>query len=408
MAPKLPTDPKLIEFLRAVVARKASDLHADEQGGLWVRVNGELEPCPDADGTRLLDQWIRPNLEASAGDLDFSFAIEECARFRVHLYRMARKWGAVLRVISARSPTLADLSLPAILGRIPELSRGLVLVTGATGSGKSSTLAALIHEINRTRSSHIVTIEDPIEFVHESDRSRISQREVGSDTPGFADALRSALREDPDVILVGEMRDPETVSVALKAAETGHLVFSTVHTQDAIRTLGRLIAIFPPEEQRLVRLRFADNLAGIVSQRLVARKGGGRIAAMEIVMVTQTVRDCIEKPERSDEILDHVQTSGDGQSFDRHLVELYLSGQITLETARESATRPADLERELRFGKVSGGTLAKELEPEVELSSQKSEDQKEKGQDASPTPSPSDWSSLKIQTKIQQKNNKPT
>lgn len=180
--------------------------------------------------------------------------------------------GAVLRVISEHPPTLEDLSLPPILSRIPKLSRGLVLVTGATGSGKSSTLAALIHEINRTRTSHIVTIEDPIEFVHSSAQSRVSQREVGSDTPGFADALRSALREDPDVILVGEMRDPETVSVALKAAETGHLVLSTVHTQDAVRTLGRLIAIFPPEEQRLVRLRLADNLAGIVSQRLVTKR----------------------------------------------------------------------------------------------------------------------------------------
>jgi twitching motility protein PilT len=318
------------------------------------------------------------------------------------------------------------MQLPSILERIPRLSRGLVLVTGATGSGKSSTLAALIHEINRSRPAHIVTIEDPIEYVHAPLKGRISQREVGSDTRGFADALRSALREDPDVILVGEMRDPETVAVALKAAETGHLVLSTVHTQDAVRTLGRLIAIFPPEEQRLVRLRLADNLAAILSQRLVAKKGGGRLAAMEVVMVTQTVRDCIESPERSDEILEHVQASGDGQSFDRHLVELYLSGQITLETAQQSATRPSDLERELRFGKVSGGSLPaedqNELEPAVELTSDLRATagaapdpagvEKEKGRDPSPTPSPSDWSSLqisgKISGKIAEKIKKPT
>lgn len=360
---------ELSDLFRKVVECGASDLHADESGGLWLRIHGELQPAPHAPTTALLSPWVTEALDAEPGhgDADFSFAIEGCARFRVHLYRMNRLWGLVIRVIQQEPPSLSKMGLPRLLERIPHLHRGLVLVTGATGSGKSSTLAAILDAINESSHRHIVTIEDPIEFVHRSKLSRLSQREVGTDCPSFAGALRSALREDPDVILVGEMRDPETVSVALKAAETGHLVLSTVHTQDAVRTIGRLIALFPPEEQRLVRLRLADSLAGIVSQRLVPKVGGGRCAAMEIVMVTQTVRDCLETPERTDEIVEHVQTSGDGQSFDRHLVELYLEGTITIETAREHATRPSDLERELRFGKLSGGQMPAELEAKVEL-----------------------------------------
>jgi len=374
-----PEDHQILALLRESVARGASDLHfqGPPDSRFWLRIDGELVDGGASGALGALDQWVSGILTPSSdrslgGDVDFSFAIEGLARFRVHLYRMSRTWGAVLRVISAQPPTLQSLGVPEILNRIPKLHRGLVLVTGATGSGKSSTLAALIHEINRTEARHIVTIEDPIEFIHPPIKSRLSQREVGTDTLGFADSLRSALREDPDVILVGEMRDPETVAVALKAAETGHLVLSTVHTQDAERTIGRVIALFPPEEQRLVRLRLADNLAAIVSQRLVEKKTGGRAAAMEIVMATQSVRDCIEAPERTAEMLDLVQTSGDGQSFDRHLVELYLSGQISLDTARNSATRPADLERELRFGKHAGAKLSEAdrlaLEQEVELS----------------------------------------
>ncbi len=375
-----PGHPGILSLFRDAVSLGASDLHLEGPsssgpGRVWLRLHGEL--CspegegPSSEVLSALDEWVSSALEGagSGRDLDFSFGIPGSARFRAHLYRlsghMSQSWGAVFRVIAEAPPTLEQLKLPPLLSRIPGLERGLVLVTGATGSGKSSTLAALIHEINRSRSGHIVTIEDPIEFVHESIRCRLSQREVGSDTAGFADALRSALREDPDVILVGEMRDPETVSVALKAAETGHLVLSTVHTQDAVRTVGRLIALFPPEEQRLVRLRLADNLSAIVSQRLVSASEGGRLAAMEIVMATQSVRDCIESPERTEEMIELVQKSADGQGFDRHLVELYLAGKITLETAKESATRPADLERELQFGAGPGARLP--AEPGVAL-----------------------------------------
>lgn len=398
-----PQDPQILALLRESVARGASDLHfqGPPDARFWVRLDGELVDGISSAALSALDQWVSGILRDASDDVDFSFSIEGIARFRVHLYRMSRTWGAVLRVISTRPPSLQQLGVPEILGRIPKLQRGLVLVTGATGSGKSSTLAALIHEINRSEPRHIVTIEDPIEFVHTPIQSRLSQREVGTDTPGFADALRSALREDPDVILVGEMRDPETVAVALKAAETGHLVLSTVHTQDVERTIGRVIALFPPEEQRLVRMRLADNLAAMVSQRLVEKKTGGRVAAMEIVMATQSVRDCIETPERTAEMLDIVQTSGDGQSFDRHLVELYLSGQISLDTARNSATLPADLERELRFGKNAGANLPETdrlaLEQEVELN------EKGPGKTQSPsqqkTRSGDPFESLKIQEK---------
>jgi twitching motility protein PilT len=398
-----PGHPGVLQLFRDAVALGASDLHfegpsSSGPGRLWLRLHGELRnpegAGPEPEVLAALDEWIASALEGAGEgrDADFSFAIPGSARFRAHLYRlsgyMGRGWGAVFRVIAETPPTLEQLRLPSLLSRIPALQRGLVLVTGATGSGKSSTLAALIHEINRSRSGHIVTIEDPIEFVHGPIQSRISQREVGTDTGGFADALRSALREDPDVILVGEMRDPETVSVALKAAETGHLVLSTVHTQDAVRTVGRLIALFPPEEQRLVRLRLADNLSAIVSQRLVASASGGRVAAMEIVLATQSVRDCVGSPERTDEMIELVQKSGDGQGFDRHLVELYLAGKITLETAKESATRPADLERELRFGAMAGGKLPPE--PGIVLAGASAEpgSREKQKQDPGQTPDP--------------------
>jgi len=234
------------------------------------------------------------------------------------------------------------------------MPRGLVLVTGATGSGKSSTLAAMIDYINATSPCHILTIEDPVEFVHPLKKARVTQREVGRDTSSFAESLRSALRQDPDVILVGEMRDPETIDIALKAAETGHMVFSTVHTTDAIKTIGRLVSVFPPNEQKMVRLRLADNLMATISQRLIKRADGkGMIAAQEIMVSNPGIQECIANPDLTNTMNDYIskshETSG-GQTFEQHLVELYRSGTITVHEAKAAASNPQDFERNLMFG----------------------------------------------------------
>ena len=227
-------------------------------------------------------------------DFDGSFEIKGLARFRFNVFRNRSGLGIVLRVIPSVVPTIEQLGLPGVLKSISGMHRGLVLVTGVTGSGKSSTLAAMIDYLNSTWPLHILTIEDPVEFVHRKKKSRFTQREVGPDTESFAGALKSALRQDPDIILVGEMRDAETIGIALKAAETGHMVFSTVHTTDAIKTIGRLIAVFPPEEQRMIRMRLAENITATISQRLVKRADGkGMVAAQEIMIANTGIRECI-------------------------------------------------------------------------------------------------------------------
>jgi twitching motility protein PilT len=239
-----------------------------------------------------------------------------------------------------------------------------VLVTGATGSGKSSTLAAMIDHINRTRAAHILTIEDPIEFLHTNKKSSLSQREVGPDTHSFSTALRAALRQDPDVILVGEMRDPETIDIALKAAETGHMVFSTVHTTDAPKTIGRLVGVFPPEEQTGARLRLADNLRGVLSQRLLPRANGkGRVVASEIMIATKTVQECLKSAEKTSQLKDIIERGRDQygmQSFDQHLSDLYRQEIITLDVAKAAASNPSDFERALNFGDAPANGGAEE------------------------------------------------
>jgi len=269
----------------------------------------------------------------------------------VNILKQKGRFGAVLRVIPSEIPSLEGLGLPPILKTVALQERGLVLVTGVTGSGKSTTLAAMVGEINGAVRKHVVTIEDPIEFVHTDRLSRITQREVGLDTESFAMALRAALRQDPDVILVGEMRDAVTIDTGLKAAETGHLVFSTVHTNDAAKTVGRLIDVFPTDAQAVVRQRLADNLKATISQRLLRRKDGqGRVVAMEIMVSTMSVQEMIKDPARTWEIKDYIERSRDmygTQSFDQHLIELYESEVISLETAKAAATNPADLERAL-------------------------------------------------------------
>ena len=262
--------------------------------------------------------------------------------------------GIILRLINAAIPTTEDLGIPLVVNKIASTHNGLVLVTGATGSGKSSTLAAMINHVNRTKPVHILTLEDPVEYIHQPIKARITQREIGEDTDDFGAALRSALRQDPDIILIGEMRDAETISIAIKAAETGHLVFGTVHTTDALNTIGRLISMFPPEEQDAVRARIADNLYATVSQRLLKTVDGkGRVAAQEIMITSPGIREAINDPDNIAEIYTYIEKGKRGagtQSFDQHITDLYKEGKITIEEAKSAASSPEDFERNLMFG----------------------------------------------------------
>jgi twitching motility protein PilT len=258
----------------------------------------------------------------------------------------------VLRVIPLQIKTFADLNLPSVLGDIAQVRRGLVLVTGPTGMGKSTTLATMLNEVNRHRKSKIVTVEDPIEFVFTHDRSIITQREIGTDTASFPDALRAALRQDPDVIMVGEMRDLETVDTSLKAAETGHLVFSTIHTADVASTINRLVSFFPTEEHLQVRARLSDNLKAVVSLRLlINKKQNGRVPAVEVMRSTRSIQECIKDPARTHEITDLIARgrSERMQTFDQHLFDLLKANKITIEEALNTASNPTDFQTRLEM-----------------------------------------------------------
>jgi len=283
---------------------------------------------------------------------------------------------AVFRVIPMIIPSMKELKLPDVIGSFVKKERGLVLVTGVTGSGKSTTLASLIHEINLTRRKHIITIEDPVEFVHKDKKCIINQRSVGQDTISFGNALRASLREDPDIILVGEMRDRETINLALHAADTGHLVFSTLHTIDAKETINRIIATFPTEEQNRVRMSLAGVIQGIISQRLIPTKDGGRRAAMEVLVRTPTIEKLILE-NRDYEIRDAIERGSEhykSQSFDQHILELYNEGLITKDKAKDYATSPADLE--LRMSGLNSSNIKKSeaIEKKPEIVVQKSDD----------------------------------
>lgn len=350
------------QFLAAAVKNGASDVHFKVGSAPALRVNGQLLPVKvpalqPEDTARIAGHILRAarfrgDLE-SLQDWDVSYALEGVSRFRANIFRNKGHLGAILRSIPLHVPDFAKLGLPRVLEKVSQEERGLVLVTGVTGSGKSSTLAAIVDYINGHYRKHIVTIEDPIEFVHDDRFSRVTQREVGPDTPDFSRALRASLRQDPDVILVGEMRDTETIEIAIKAAETGHLVLSTVHTQDAARTINRIIGVFPPEAQTGVRNRLAENLKAIVSQRLLPHASGkGRVAAAEIMVSTLSVVEFIKDPERTHEISDYLERNHDvlgTQSFDMHLAQLLREGHITREVALEAATNRADFERALAF-----------------------------------------------------------
>jgi len=364
-------------FLAHGVKTGASDLHFLVGDKPSYRIDGSLhpvkyEPLSPADTEQICENLLGDGSDAVLAELqehDCSYSIEGVARFRVNIYRQRGSLCCILRVIPSKVPKLGELGLPERVRGLAEEERGLVLVTGATGSGKSSTLAAMIHHINEKRAAHILTIEDPIEFLHSNARSSISQREVGPDTRSFTTALRSSLRQDPDVILVGEMRDPETIDIALKAAETGHMVFSTVHTTDAAKTVGRLISMFPAEEQENARLRVADNLKGVISQRLLPRADGkGRALAAEIMIATKTVQEHIKNAEKTAQIKDVLEKGRDQygmQSFDQHLTDLFRAGAISRDVALAAASNPSDFERALSFSDTSASAAASEPEPDL-------------------------------------------
>jgi twitching motility protein PilT len=351
----------LQSLVKVAVQHGASDIHIRANEAPCLRIRGELFPVQTKDFsdndlldiTKILlqERSATINIEKT-NELDGGYELKDLCRLRFNFFRFNSKMGIILRIVSIQIPNIRELKMPDVITEISNQRRGLVLVTGATGSGKSTTLAAMIDHINSTRATHIVTIEDPVEFIHPQKKSRITQREIGVDTDDFSIALRSALRQDPDIILIGEMRDPETVSIALKAAETGHLVLSTVHTTDAATTIGRIISLFPPTEQDDVRKRLSENIYATISQRMLKSKNKSVVIAQEIMVTSPGVKECI----RGEEPISRLSTiitqgtnhEGNGsQSFDQHIMSLYQTGQITKEIALEAVTSQSDFVQNL-------------------------------------------------------------
>ncbi|MDM8083926.1 type IV pilus twitching motility protein PilT [Cellulomonas cellasea] len=359
-ADDLSLDAVLIEM----IAQNASDLHLTTGAPPMVRMSGSLRPLggfPTLSGESLqrtiysiLTQKQREKFEADL-ELDFAYAVRGHARFRVNLYQQRDSVGAAFRVIPYEIKPLEDLGVPPIVGNFANLPRGLVLVTGPTGSGKSTTLASIVDLANRTREDHIMTVEDPIEFLHRHKKSLINQREVGTDTHSFANALKHVLRQDPDIILVGEMRDLETISVALTAAETGHLVFATLHTQDAAQTIDRVIDVFPSHQQAQVRTQLAGAIQGVVSQTLCKRADGpGRVVATEVMVATPAIRNLIREG-KTHQIYSAMQAGAQQgmHTMDQQLAELVKAGRITHETGIEKCHHIEDFNR--LTGRLGGG-----------------------------------------------------
>ncbi|AWB09682.1 twitching motility protein PilT [Thermodesulfobium acidiphilum] len=309
-----------------VIRREGKLIKLEEYGNITPKIAFELI-------FSMLSDYQKKKIEEEL-DIDFSYGISGIGRFRVNVFKQRGVWGAALRLIPWEIPSLETLGLPPVIAEFAKLVRGLVLVTGPTGSGKSTTLASLINIINRTRESHIITIEDPIEYLHSHKKSIVDQREVGNDTKSFARAVRASLREDPDVILVGEMRDLETIAAAITAAETGHLVFSTLHTNDAPQTIDRIIDVFPTNQQQQIRTQLSTALQGVVSQALLPKIGGGRVVATEVMIATPAVRNLIREGKTS-QLYSVIQTSGryGMQQLDASLKDLVLRGKVAFEDA---------------------------------------------------------------------------
>jgi twitching motility protein PilT len=382
----------LNEILTIAVKARASDIHVKTGLPPVVRIDGKLRPIPNA--PRMTAEIVSAMAAAIMNDrqkkhfqdnyeADLSYGVPGLGRFRVSAYSQRGTIAMVFRAIPFGIPSLEDLNLPQILKKLAMEERGLILVTGVTGSGKSSTLAAMIDHINENRTCNIITIEDPVEFLHRDKKSIISQREVGFDTLSFSNALKGALRQDPDVILVGEMRDHETIETAISAAETGHLVMSTLHTLDAAETVNRIISVFPPFHQRQVRMQLASVIKGVVSQRLVPRsEGKGRVPAVEIMLGTARIRECIDDKEKTKQIPEAIAQgviSYGMQTFDQSLMQLYTRKMITYEEALRQSSNPDDFALKVsgisstsdsswdKFTKEEGESAAVETEEKLEL-----------------------------------------
>ena len=368
---------KVYRLLRLGIEKGASDIHFQVGYLPLYRFHGDLVELrykvlaasdTEAMARILLENDPRDGVLGS-NEVDLAYELPGEGRFRVNISRQRRFYNIVLRVIPPQIRTFDELNLPGVLRDIAQIQRGYVLVTGATGQGKSTTLATMIQEVNCTRKAKIVTVEDPIEFVFTHDKSIITQREVGTDTKSFPEALRAALRQDPDVIMVGEMRDLETVDTSLKAAETGHLVFSTIHTNDVASTILRLVSFFPTEEQLQVRARLAENLKAVVSLRLlVNKKQDARVPAVEVMRTTRSIQECIKDPARTHEMLDLIARGRTErmQTFDQHLFDLVRANKISVETALAAASNPTDFQTKLSLeGAVDVGGSEMEEEPSI-------------------------------------------
>ena len=342
----------ITELLTASVRRGASDLHLSAGLAPMLRIDGEVWPldCPVLSAPQvadllspLLNKYQQKDFETSL-ETDFAFALPGLARFRANVFQQDRGMAAVFRTIPSEVQSLEGLELGEVFRRIAQLPRGLVLLTGPTGSGKSTTLAAMIDYLNQHRRQHILTLEDPIEFIHTPNLALINQRQVYRDSHSFSTALRSALREDPDVILVGELRDLETIRLALTAAETGHLVFGTLHTSSAAKTVDRLVDVFPAEEKAMVRSMLSESLQAVVAQVLVKKIGGGRVAAHEIMLATPAIRNLIRE-DKVAQMVSAIQTGGalGMKTLDMSLKALVSEGRVSREDAREKARVPADI-----------------------------------------------------------------
>ena len=360
------------DLMEEVVERGGSDLHLSAGLPPYIRISGHLtpteyDPLSSEQCQRLIFSMLnntqRKNLEQN-WELDCSYGVRGLARFRVNVYKDRGTYAACLRALSSQIPTMETLGLPNIVRELSEKPRGLILVTGPTGSGKSTTLASMINNINLTRAEHILTVEDPIEFVYEPIKSLVHQRQLGEDTKSFANALRAALREDPDVILVGEMRDLETISLAITAAETGHLVFATLHTSSAAQTVDRMVDVFPPDQQQQVRVQLSNSLVAVLSQTLIPKQNPkpgefGRVMAQEIMLVTPAIANLIREGKTA-QIYSAIQTGGKlgMQALERVLADLYNSETISFDSAMSKTSRPDELQRLIGGSSTSSAQAA--------------------------------------------------